>query len=120
MGMGLIRSFGGRKALATFAMLLIGAGCVWLKGDVTPGFLTLMQTLFGGFVLGNGVDHFMETKKAQVLPTPTPDPTIIEAKQSIDRLVSGSEAQAQTLQTLTQAVSYIITRAGWDQKPKQE
>lgn len=49
--------FSGRKIIAAAITLIVGIGATYFKGDVPPGLLTLLQTLFGAFVLGNSVEH---------------------------------------------------------------
>lgn len=52
-----MKLYGSRKIIANGVALAIGVGAVALKGDIPPGFLTLLQTVLGAFTLGNIGEH---------------------------------------------------------------
>jgi hypothetical protein len=50
-----------RKIIAGATLLLVGIGITIIKGDIPPNLLSLMQLLYGTFVLGNAFQHATET-----------------------------------------------------------
>ncbi len=54
--------FGTRKIISGIVLLAVGLGVVYLKGDIPPNLLSLMQILYGAFVLGNAFEHYTESK----------------------------------------------------------
>ncbi len=60
----MIDKVGGRKALMLVITLASGIGCVALKGDIPANFLMLLQTIFGGFIVGNGMEHLSNARRA--------------------------------------------------------
>lgn len=54
----MMNSLGGRKVFVTLIIGAIGLGMVFYMGDIPPGLLALMQTVFGAFVAGNVLSHF--------------------------------------------------------------
>lgn len=57
-----------RKIITAFILLLVGLGIVIYKGDIPPNFLTLLQTIFGAFVVGNAFEHYtiMRGEKGEI------------------------------------------------------
>jgi hypothetical protein len=93
----LIDSIGGRKVLVAASVTLLGVGAVFVKGDVPPGFLTLLQTIFAAFVVGNGIEHassaYVEAKTgtpsvAPEAPPPAPNEEVVKELSEIKGAVA--------------------------------
>lgn len=46
-----------RKVMAGLLILLVGVGITLIKGDIPPNLLSLLQVIYGTFVLGNVGQH---------------------------------------------------------------
>lgn len=55
--------FSTRKIISGLLLLIVGLGVTYMKGDIPPNLLSLMQLLYGAFVLGNAFEHYTSTKK---------------------------------------------------------
>ncbi len=53
----MIDSIGGRKVFAALLVIAIGVATVFLRGDLPPGLLSLLQVVFGALVAGNAMEH---------------------------------------------------------------
>jgi hypothetical protein len=70
----LIKNLGGRKLIITTASVMLGAVLVYLKGDIPPNFLTLLQVAIGAFVGGNVANQIgaFLAKRPEAVPSPQP------------------------------------------------
>jgi len=93
--MSLINMIGGRKALAMLTMLVVGIAFAYLKGDVPPGVLVLLQTIFSGYIAGNVGEHFAKRTPAEV------------AKDNAD-VAEQMAVVAQSIQRSNEALSYLV------------
>lgn len=46
-----------RKIISGLVLLIVGVGITYLKGDVPEHLLSLMQSLYYAFVIGNATQH---------------------------------------------------------------
>jgi hypothetical protein len=76
----MIDKIGGRKVVALVIVMLLAVGAVFLKGDVPPNFLQVLQWVFAAFVVGNGVEHLSGAIEAHAGGTEAPDTSGLEAK----------------------------------------
>ncbi len=58
--------FSTRKIITGAVLLISGLAVTYWKGDVPSNLLSLMQSLFYGFVLGNGFEHYTEIMKSKL------------------------------------------------------
>ncbi len=112
---------GYRKLLAAGAAAVLGAALVAKFGDVPPGALTLLQTLFGAFVVGNAIENVVEARAAEprapdgaeqiagILADMGRKASTQEA--ALDRVEQALAAQAQATSQNQQALAFIIERA---------
>jgi hypothetical protein len=119
----MIETIGGRKVLVVAGAVLLGVGAVFLKGDVPPGFLTLLQWAVGLFVLGNGIEHAATAYSSsadQGEPPVVIDHSVDLAslKAAVDSLGANDAALAQNISTVQQAISLIIRKYGIDRLPE--
>jgi hypothetical protein len=59
----MIDAIGGRKVAGALLVIAIGVGVVFLKGDIPPNLMALLQVVFGAFVAGNAVEHMAAARK---------------------------------------------------------
>lgn len=65
----MIEKLGGRKTVTLIIVLLVSIATIAMKGDIPANFLMLLQTVFGAYVLGNGVEHVSKKKaKEEAVP----------------------------------------------------
>lgn len=109
----MISALGGRKVVVAIVVTLIGVGAVFLKGDVPPNFLSLLQTVFGAFVAGNMFAHYTEAKK--VVGAPAEEETQPQPNMEIGALearVGDLQAQVDTVATVAgttqQGVAWLV------------
>jgi hypothetical protein len=103
------KAIGQRKIFISLVLLVAGIATVALKGDVPANFLTLMQTLVGAFVAGNGIEHLSKalTKPgATELAATGPD---TQTKEAIAELAKGIQAANQGTAFLVQYVQAAAT-----------
>lgn len=60
--------FSTRKIISGAILLASGLAVTYWKGDIPPNLLSLMQTLFYAFVLGNGFEHYTDIIKNKLPP----------------------------------------------------
>jgi hypothetical protein len=110
--------FGGRKAVVALVALFVGVGVTIYVGDVPPNLLSLIEVLFGAFVVGNGVEHVANTfgaVSAQAsMEAPQPSPTAMDATLIESRLNELQSVAIQTQEAVgfsNQALTKIISIA---------
>lgn len=111
------KQVGGRKALMALAILVTGVGVTFYKGDIPTNLLMLLQTLFGAFVLGNGVEHVAGAvrKSEQEEVTTSPNDVVVtaveEAEAEVDRVAEveqTTEKMAAQVDALQKALGQIV------------
>ena len=59
--------FSTRKIISGLVLLLVGLIVTYIKGDIPPNLLSLMQLLYSAFIIGNSLEHatttYSEAKK---------------------------------------------------------
>lgn len=112
----------GRKAIAGALILVVGLAVVALKGDIPENLLALLQVLFGGFVLGNAVEHASEAVRAGITGKDAVNDSVVSA-EDIQYLAQQLESQRAVIDQVgtgvanTQAaLSLIITKYGIDKQ----
>lgn len=96
---------GQRKLLVCLLMLAGAVLMIVLKGDVPPGALSLMQTLFAAFIVGNAFEHWAGSKEE---PSPPPADTSPALLASIEELKQqGSDTQHALSQTQETLLAFI-------------
>jgi hypothetical protein len=128
----MIESIGGRKVLVVGVAVLLGVGAVFLRGDVPPGFLSLVQWAVGLFVLGNGIEHaataYSSAGSSEGADHSADLGQLKEAaadhgselsglRASVDALAANDVALAQNVGIVQQAISLIIRKYGIDRLP---
>lgn len=124
----MIDAIGGRKIVAALVILAVGVAVVIMKGDIPANLLSLLQVVFGAFVIGNGVEHVANAvtaraEAAQVAPqeaAPVVDHTpFLDAVTSrLDALEAATAQSNQGIGLANQALEFIINRAGWGNTAK--
>ncbi len=102
---------GSRKIIITFVTMAAGIGAVALKGDVPTNFLTLLQTLAGAFVVGNGVEHAARAMKKDAsagAPLVVDVPGVGTALGQLEDQASTLEAISNGVQTSNQALAFLV------------
>lgn len=118
-----LNAVGGRKVALTLVMAAVGLGLTFYKGDIPPGLLAFMQTIFGAFVVGNVFEHIADAsvKRKQPQQAPAADNSadfayigseIDALKQEVASQKDGIAQANQSLATVQQAISFIIDKAG--------
>lgn len=113
---------GSRKVITGLIILLCGIGSLLLKGDVPPGFLTLLQTIFAAFVVGNAAEHIScAFTRPEALPQlPQVDHSqdihyLTEKLEKVDvdvnNLSSNLDKANESLTTVQKAISFVISKA---------
>lgn len=76
----MIDAIGGRKVAVFGAVLVLSLALVLIKGDVPPGFISILQWVIPAFVLGNGIEHvanaYSSTQDAPGAPALAPAPVV--------------------------------------------
>jgi hypothetical protein len=60
--------FSTRKLISGAILLASGLAVTYWRGDIPNNLLSLMQTLFAAFVLGNGFEHYTDVIKNKLPP----------------------------------------------------
>lgn len=91
----MIDSIGGRKVAVALVVLALALGTTYFKGDVPPGLLALLQTVFAAFVIGNAFGHaagaYIEGK-ASGASQPPPPPETIDMTPILEKLHETQES----------------------------
>jgi hypothetical protein len=110
----MIEQIGGRKMVAVLVCVVIGVAAVFIKGDVPANFLSLVEFLFGAFVVGNGVEHAAGAYSAANSDGPMPDNSDVLAR--LNGLEEHLGATQQGVATVQQTLSFIIQKTGLSTK----
>lgn len=120
----MLDSIGGRKALVSFVVLLVGVGVTLYTGDVPDGLLQLLSIIFGGFIVGNVGEHISGavvskaealagvSTEANTVATPDVVKVFTDELQIID---SKLKAQADGVDAIQQALTMIIKKYKMDE-----
>jgi hypothetical protein len=117
----MVDKIGGRKVVVALITLALGIGAVFLRGDIPPGLLTLMQTLFGAFVAGNMFEYASEAYTTVKSAAPTaPSQEVEEALTDTLTIVKNQHealstqvAQAQQGVAQVQETLVVIANKIW-------
>lgn len=107
----MLKYVGGRKAIAAITVLVLGMVAVFVKGDIPPGLLQLLEVVFSAFVAGNLGSKIVAVSrlKAEAPSAPVSEP------------VSTNEVELQNITSgiinVQQLLQLIIKRAGIDKMP---
>ena len=116
----IVESVGGRKVLVTLIMAGVGLALTFYKGDIPPGLLGLMQTIFGAFVVGNVFEHIADAsvkrKQATQVQAETKDyqQDFVYLSSKLEALEASSAQNSSALASLQKAVTVIIDKAGFN------
>ena len=100
----MIDQMGGRKIAALIVMMLLGVGAVVLKGDVPVNFLSLMEWVFGGFIIGNGIEHAAgAVSGARSVANTELDPALAQLLDATRSTQEGVSTVQQTLLSIVKA-----------------
>jgi hypothetical protein len=120
-----IDRLGGRKVVVALAVLLLCIGVVAVKGDVPPGLVSMLQFLFGSFVVGNVGEHAAAAYAAAKAPdeaapaAPAADYSgdfvhlnqqLGTVKTQLDGVERVSTAILDATNTSQKGVAYIVSR----------
>lgn len=98
----MIDQMGGRKLAALVVMMLMGVGAVILKGDVPVNFLSLLEWVFGGFIIGNGIEHAAgAVGAAKAEPVPQND-------EALHALLDATKATQDGVATVQNTLAAIV------------
>lgn len=112
----MIDQLGGRKLLAGAVILLVGLGITIGLGDIPANLLSLLQVVFGAFVLGNGIEHVAGAVKREpeAAPVETPaEPQLAiqhapEANPAFDEILTNTREIREAVATTQQGMSVIL------------
>lgn len=111
--MGFLSDLGNRKLVVTVIILITGAVTVALKGDLPEHFQMFLEVMFGGFVVGNGVEHIMNTQKMKYTSTSESTPTQ-EVKVDTSAIEASQKQIAEGVSLIQELLKFIITKTGLD------
>lgn len=105
----LISKLGGRKLVVTTASVAVGALIVYLKGDVPPNFLTLLEVAIGAFVGGNVANQIGAFIAQRPGAVKTQEPVVqgvpvADAVQAFQVLQASVEAQKVTSEEILKSM----------------
>lgn len=91
--------FGSRKLIVGLLILASALVVVAIKGDVPAGLVNVMSVIFGGFVVGNAVEHVQKgmTDRTPESESPNPLQTPSEMNSKLDEVNSSVMTVQQTL-----------------------
>lgn len=108
-----IDTFGGRKAVVAVIILAVGLGVTLFMNDVPKEFGTLLQVVFGSFVIGNGVEYASEAvvEKAKANSSvPDAPGDISDLTARLDRIEAAQQEINKSVQVSQQALGFIVTK----------
>lgn len=128
---------GYRKLGMAALIILIGIGAVYLRGDVPPNFVTLLEVIFGSFAAANGISKVANAMASRdtegeeaLLNAPAPPPVdntalLAQIEQAFNQINGNLQAISNAIAISQQAqmknielTQLIISRAGFD-KPRE-
>lgn len=104
----MITKLGGRKAAMAGLILATGIGLVAMRGDVPPNMLTLLMTLFSGFVVGNIGSKVVGLRAIKPIDNSTPKmDSPIESK--LDALSAQVQLLSDSYATSQQGIGFLVS-----------
>lgn len=108
-----------RKLIISLIILGVAIVITYTKGDVPAGMVSVLNFIFGGFVVGNAIEHITEssTEKATIVAgaTNASAPTEIPASaQQIQALDQKIQATSDGVANVQAALVMIIQKYGID------
>lgn len=100
----MIDQIGGRKVVAAIVTIGVGLTVVLMRGDLPANLLTLLQTVFGAFVVGNGIEHVTDAVQAKA-DTAAAQPSVVAAPDTSDL-----EAKLEDLHTQNAALQGAVAK----------
>ena len=115
--MELINKLGGRKLILAVVSLIIGVVVYFVKG-IDANFLGLLLGIPGLFSVGNAAEHIAGAVKARPQQNTEVAKSLEKSLETINRLNEQNAALLESVATVQQTLSYIITVTGLD-RPQQ-
>jgi hypothetical protein len=121
----MIDKLGGRKAFFSLVAIIVGVAIAFIKGDLPPNLLNLLQFVLGAFVTGNlvagatdAVTAVQSAKAENPVPSePTAQVDLSPVLASIKEIGEQNQKTQDGLITVQQGILAIIRKAGLDKIP---
>lgn len=102
-----------RKLIVSIVILGVAVAVAYIKGDVPPGLVNILGLIFGGFVVGNAVEHITDgsiekASLAQQAATENSTPTASE--EQVKALEAKIDATALGVDNVQNALMLIINK----------
>lgn len=116
--MGFLSDLGNRKLVITLVLMITGVVVAIVKGDIPEHLQLFLEVLFGGFVVGNGIEHITNTQKVKYsssssTPVSAPTPVTVDTSH-----IEASQKQiAEGVSLIQELLKFIITKTGLDKAP---
>lgn len=114
--MGFLSDLGNRKLVITLVLMITGVVVAIVKGDIPEHLQLFLEVLFGGFVVGNGIEHITNTQKVKYSSssssTPVSAPTV-----DTSNLEAQNAKLAEGVSLIQELLKFIITKTGLDKVP---
>lgn len=114
----MFQKLGGRKAVMSLIVILIGILLVFTKGDVPPNLLTLLQFVVGVFVGGNvasSISQGISVRKTVAPPAQKNEEVEMALNgltSTVNSIQSGLGEVSKATQLNQQALAFIVSKIG--------